>query len=213
MQNTFSAIIALNTLLKYVDWFLLIIGIFLLVYTNDGNILGAVISTITALIIIIWLGRFVASLLVLISSLPLFITTFLTNRILNRYNNENLTNDLTIFQFIMIAFSMLCYGWILVWIFLSQNYNNPQDFYYGLLFLYIAIIYPAMLIDDNQEHAFDIFGGVWTFFYRISFAIGIISIALFNISVYSILIVTITGMMIPVNMLYSYIERGKNNGN
>jgi hypothetical protein len=105
----------------------------------------------------------------------------------------------------MIAFSMLCYGWICIWLFLSQKYTNPQDFYYGLFFLYQVIMYPTMMIVDiSEENAFDIFGAFWTFFYRISFAISILIIAFCNISVYSILIITLVGMFIPINMLYLY---------
>ena len=207
MKITFSIIIAINTLLKYIDWLLLIIGIYLFAYVNNGSFLESILSTIIGFFLVLWLGRYLASLLVLIASIPLFITTFLTNHFLDRYNDENLTNDLTMFHFIMTAFSMVFYGIICTWIFLSQNYNTQQDFYFGLLFLYIAIMYPTMMIIENPEdiekHALDIYGAIWTFFYRISFIIGLIAIAFLNTSIYSVFIIAIVGMSTPINMLYA----------
>lgn len=204
MKTIFCIIIALNTFFKYIDWLLLLIGIYLFAYSSNGSLFESILSTIIGFFIVLWLGRFLASLLVLIASIPLFITTFLTNYFLERYNDDNLKNDLTMFHFVMIAFSMVCYGVICTWIFLSKNYSTQQDFYFGLLFLYIAIMYPAMMIIEiPEDHALDIFGAMWTFFYRISFIIGLIAVAFLNTNIYSVFIIAIVGMSIPINMLYA----------
>ena len=208
MKTIFCIIIALNTFFKYIDWLLLLIGIYLFAYSSNGSLFESILSTIIGFFIVLWLGRFLASLLVLIASIPLFITTFLTNYFLERYNDDNLKNDLTMFHFVMIAFSMVCYGVICTWIFLSKNYSTQQDFYFGLLFLYIAIMYPAMMIIEiPEDHALDIFGAMWTFFYRISFIIGLIAVAFLNTNIYSVFIIAIVGMSIPINMLYAWSKQ------